>query len=160
MKARYLDLNHSGRRAKLDIGNDDAGFRCVHCHQFVPGGWLVSGVRHRNHCPYCLHSRHMDLLRPGDRLAACKSKMQPVALTNKLSRKRYRPAAGELMVVHCCCDCGKISLNRIAADDDGDAILALLPQPSFAEAGGLGFQPLTMADLASVHQRLFGKRRL
>jgi hypothetical protein len=104
-----------------------------------------------------LHSRHLDLLRAGDRLAACKGSMQPVALTCKRSRKRYGQAAGELMLVHRCCECGKLSLNRIAADDDGEAILSLLSKVSFDELEAAGILPLTLDDLPNVHEWLFGK---
>jgi len=32
-------------------------------------GPTLGGGRHRNHCPFCLHSRHVDDARPGDRVA-------------------------------------------------------------------------------------------
>ena len=137
--------------------NVGTSFRCVHCRQLVLVDWLLSGVHNRNHCPYCLHSRHLDLWRAGDRLAACKGSMQPVGLTFKRSRKRYSQGRGELMLVHRCEECGKLSLNRIAADDDGEAILALLNQISLADLEAVGIQPLTMDDLAQVQEQLFGK---
>jgi hypothetical protein len=46
-------------------------------------------VRNRNHCPYCLWSRCLDLFRAGDRLSACKAPMQPVGLALKHTRKKY-----------------------------------------------------------------------
>src|SRR5512137_2268473 len=67
------------------------GFKCVFCHVFVSAEPALSGVQNRNHCPYCLWSRHLDLLRPGDRLAACKEKMKPVGLTFKKTAKKYGP---------------------------------------------------------------------
>jgi DNA-directed RNA polymerase subunit RPC12/RpoP len=98
-------------------------FRCIHCGQFVSAEPMLSGVQHRNHCPYCLWSRHVDLVQAGDRLAACKCGMHPVGLTFKQIHKKYgRNALGEIMLVHACGECGKISLNRIAADDDADRI--------------------------------------
>ena len=86
---------------------------------------LLSGVGNRNHCPYCLHSRHLDWQRAGDRLAACKGSMQPVGLTFKQIRKKYGAAHGELMLVHRCTECGKLSINRIAADDDSETMLVI-----------------------------------
>jgi RNHCP domain len=77
-----------GRPEKLIIEN---GFKCVHCHGFVSLASGLSGVRNRNHCPYCLFSRHLDLHAPGDRLSACKALMQPVGLTIKAVRKKYGP---------------------------------------------------------------------
>lgn len=98
-------------------------FRCAHCGHIVSSAHLLSGVNNRNHCPYCLWSRHLDLYSAGDRLSACKAPMQPLALTAKRSRNKYGRGRGELMLVHLCTDCGDVSLNRIAADDDADTLL-------------------------------------
>lgn len=145
-----------GRKA-LRSYEDVASFRCVNCRQHVSAAWLLSGVRNRNHCPYCLYSRHLDLWRPGDRLAACKGSMQPVGLTLKRIPKKYGDTSGELMLVHCCTECGKLSINRIAADDDSDVMLALLDTPDHAKLMAAGIQPLTAADFARVQEQLFGK---
>jgi hypothetical protein len=89
------------------------------CHNFVSAEAALSGVHNRNHCPYCLSSRHLDLLEAGDRLSACKARMPPVALSLKKTCKKYaNPNQGEMMIVHMCEGCGKVSINRIAADDD------------------------------------------
>lgn len=98
-------------------------FRCAHCQNIVSSAHLCSGVHNRNHCPYCLWSRHLDLYTAGDRLSACKAPMQPVALTTKRSRNKYGHGRGELMLIHLCTDCGDVSINRIAADDDAQALL-------------------------------------
>jgi hypothetical protein len=59
----------------------------------------------------------------GDRLSACKAPMPPVGLATKQTRKKYGLAAyGELMLVHHCLECRKVSANRIAADDDPEII--------------------------------------
>jgi hypothetical protein len=84
----------------------------------------LSGVGNRNHCPYCLWSKHLDLHRAGDRLCACKGAMQPLALTVKRTQKRYA-RNGELMLVHHCTECGQLSINRIAADDDSETLLRI-----------------------------------
>jgi hypothetical protein len=97
-------------------------FKCVHCHALVISDRRYSGVQHRNHCPYCLWSRHLDHARAGDRLSACKAQMRPVGLTEKRVHKKYGPQRGELMLIHQCQACGKISINRIAADDDAQAL--------------------------------------
>jgi len=98
-------------------------FRCAHCGYIVSSAHWLSGVHNRNHCPYCLWSRHLDLYTAGDRLSACKAPMRPVALTSKRSRNKYRSGRGELMLVHQCTDCGGVSINRIAADDDAGTLL-------------------------------------
>jgi hypothetical protein len=104
----------------------DQDFRCVHCKMQVASRHSLSGVRNRNHCPHCLYSRHVDEHTAGDRLSACQGEMKPVALTLKKTRKKYGDATGELMLVHICQGCGKVSINRIAADDEVYQLLAVL----------------------------------
>jgi RNHCP domain len=118
MKMRNL-LAHA-RQERNTFGD----FVCTNCRNFVSSEVLLSGVHHRNHCPYCLSSRHLDLFKAGDRLSACKARMRPVALTLKRTYKKY-PAEnwGEIMVVHQCEGCGKISINRIAADDNAEILM-------------------------------------
>ncbi len=94
-------------------------FRCRHCGAFV--GPLVSGGRHRNHCPHCLHSRHVDGPVPGDRTGHCGGMMEPIGYF-------VRPK-GEPVIVHRCLVCGFERHNRIAADDDMDLVLALPELP-------------------------------
>lgn len=115
-----------GKRRSLmeQIASRNQDFRCIRCKNSVSSDPIVAGVNNRNHCPYCLHSKHVDLLRSGDRLAACKAEMRPVGLTLKQRHKKYASEdSGELMLIHRCSDCGKVSINRIAADDDYDRIM-------------------------------------
>ena len=139
-------------------------FVCVHCHNFVSAQAALAGVQHRNHCPYCLSSRHLDLYAAGDRLAACKARMKPIGLTLKRQSKKYaRFDQGELMIVHRCEECGKIALNRIAADDDDDAIVAIyqnsiqLDEPVQRLLVEDGIALLGAADRQIVEWRLFGR---
>lgn len=90
-------------------------FRCRRCKLDV--GPLPSGGRHRNHCPYCLHSRHLDERRPGDRSSECGSLMAPIGT--------FVRGNGEHVLIHRCLGCGVLRRNRIAADDDFDLVLAL-----------------------------------
>jgi len=99
-------------------------FLCGHCGNIVSASHTFSGVNNRNHCPYCLWSCHLDLFAAGDRLSACKGRMKPAGLTMKKSRNKYRlDARGELMLIHECIECGVLSINRIAADDDPESIV-------------------------------------
>lgn len=140
----------------------NADFTCKHCGHFVSARTAVSGVVNRNHCPYCLHSRHVDLFEAGDRLCACKGLMAPVGLTLKRSRDKYAPERqGELMLVHRCTACGTLSINRIAADDDAVKLLASMHQSSGPIAQlcqNQGIYLLAEADLAVVEKRLFGRQ--
>jgi DNA-directed RNA polymerase subunit RPC12/RpoP len=45
-------------------------FFCLRCGVIVSSTYELSGVRNRNHCPYCLWSRHLDWRTPGDRLSS------------------------------------------------------------------------------------------
>jgi hypothetical protein len=101
-------------------------FQCLHCHYHVSTEPFHAGVQNRNHCPFCLWSRHVDWKEAGDRLAVCRAEMQPVGLVVKMIRKKYAPAnGGELMLVHLCRECGKVSINRLAADDDPEKVLEI-----------------------------------
>jgi hypothetical protein len=138
-------------------------FQCGHCKNYVSANMAISRVIHRNHCPYCLHSKHVDLHAAGDRLSACKSLMKPVGLTLKNSIKKYQNARqGELMLIHCCQECGKMSINRIAADDILQDIYEIYHR-SFALDDQVrsrlkqeGIQLLQQADENIVRARLFG----
>jgi hypothetical protein len=94
-------------------------FTCGHCHRFI--GPLPSGGHHRNHCPFCLYSRHVDDRVSGDRMSACGSQMAPIGA--------FQRPNGEHVVVHRCLGCGFERFNRIAADDDFDLVLALAVVP-------------------------------
>jgi len=155
-------LQRSSRLKKqrgMRAAHDFDGFECRHCHTFVTSEPLISGVRNRNHCPYCLWSRHMDLWEAGDRLAACRAPMEPVGLTLKLARKKYGSEQGELMIIHRCIDCGKLSLNRIAADDLPDRVWYLYEltcQTGTHWEGNEEIVRLGPQDHDLIHGRLFG----
>ncbi len=148
------------RNKIFEINGD---FKCAYCRHIVCANSFLSGVIHRNHCPYCLYSRHLDLHRAGDRLSACKSPMEPVGLTVKKNGNKYRDEkGGELMLIHRCTGCGSLSINRIAADDDAEAILKLFAstlrlesqtRAKLEESGVILLQP---ADETLVRARLFG----
>ena len=144
-----------------DINTD---FTCLHCGSYVSTAQFLAGVGNRNHCPYCLWSRHLDLFEAGDRLAACKAPMRPMGLTLKNSRNKYASSAsGELMLVHLCTDCERISINRIAADDHPDAIVEVF-EASLTESLGLrtqtmenGITLLGDESLDIVYRQLYGQ---
>lgn len=148
------------------INNASGDFVCRSCGHFVSVSEAVSGVRNRNHCPYCLTSRHMDQFEPGDRLSACKASMQLVGLTFKRVAKKYAgPWQGELMLVHLCKACSKISINRVAADDDTVLILAALAESTRLDSAvydGIAQHGITLlgpAQIDLVEKALFGKQR-
>jgi hypothetical protein len=141
----------------------NADFTCKHCGFFVSAQRGASGVINRNHCPYCLYSRHVDLHRAGDRLCACKGLMKPVGITIKNSRDKYAiNQMGELMLVHRCTNCNRLSINRVAADDDPMKLLAVFKNssPEMHQIQHIcqeqGILLLRRSDRSIVHTRLFG----
>jgi RNHCP domain len=148
------------RAASFSFGD----FRCAHCRMVVSSAHLVSGVNHRNHCPYCLWSCHLDLFDAGDRLSACKAPMEPIGLTMKKGRNKYRrEPRGELMLIHECVECKTLSINRIAADDDSAMVMVVF-QESFALGHQMyalckenGIVILNVEDAEIVSTQLYGR---
>jgi len=92
--------------------------------------------------------------------------MEPIGLTFKKEGfdKYGKPKQGELMVIHQCQDCGQISINRLAADDDPQIILKI-----FEESKKLGEETLEKIkaenirllidkDKKEIQTQLFGKK--
>lgn len=94
-------------------------FRCVHCRMDV--GSSAPGTAHRNHCPACLWSRHVDDDQPGDRASDCLAAMEPIAITVR--------GDGEWVLIHRCRGCGVLDSNRIAGDDSPLLLLRLAVRP-------------------------------
>lgn len=137
-------------------------FRCANCGIYVSSLHVLSGVHNRNHCPYCLWSCHLDLYSSGDRLSACKAGMKPIGLTLKRSRNKYQAdSRGELMLVHICVECNTVSINRIAADDDSEAVLSVFQSSLELNQHDLYYQQgivmLGVGDTEVVHTQLFGQ---
>ena len=108
-----LDYREKSKRRPVPARQET--FKCRHCHRFV--GSLPSGGHQRNHCPYCLFSRHVDEKASGDRMSTCGSSMQAIG--------RFQRAKGEYVIVHRCLSCDFERFNRIAADDDFELVLEL-----------------------------------
>jgi predicted GIY-YIG superfamily endonuclease/DNA-directed RNA polymerase subunit RPC12/RpoP len=94
------------------------GFVCINC------GASVEPTRHdapRNHCPFCLHSRHVDV-QPGDRKNPCGGLLVPVGVETSGS-KGY-------VILYRCERCGettraKAALKTPVQPDDFDKIVEL-----------------------------------
>ncbi|MCL2839027.1 MAG: RNHCP domain-containing protein [Oscillospiraceae bacterium] len=93
-------------------------FKCKICDRFVvPAG---AGSDHRNHCPYCLTSQHLDI-EPGDREADCGGAMEAIGV--------WVRKGGEWAIIHRCRICGHLSSNRSAADDSPLKLMSLALKP-------------------------------
>ncbi|GLF95884.1 RNHCP domain-containing protein [Streptomyces yaizuensis] len=110
---RHKDVLHGNGRHRA---ND---FRCAGCRLDVP--LTAPGTAHRNHCPHCLASLHVDRRIPGDRASDCHGRMEPLSMS-------VRPD-GEWMIIHQCLTCGELSANRIAGDDNPLPLLHLALRP-------------------------------
>ena len=88
--------------------------------------------------------------------------MKPIGLTMKKSRNKYQiKSRGELMLIHECVECGDLSINRIAADDDPDSVME-----AFLSSQSLSFQTnarcevqgiVLLNETAVVQAQLFGE---
>lgn len=93
-------------------------FTCSVCKTSVsPSG---AGTNHRNHCPNCLCSIHLDIS-PGDRNSQCGGVMEPISV--------WVRSDGEWAVIHRCRKCGALHSNRIAADDNPLKLLSIALKP-------------------------------
>jgi hypothetical protein len=106
-------LSHRDRRHR---GPDT--FRCRNCRLDVP--IAAPGTQHRNHCPNCLWSRHVDD-DPGDRAADCSGSMEPIGVSVRTD--------GEWALVHRCTACATLHINRIAGDDNPLMLMRLAVRP-------------------------------
>ena len=93
-------------------------FTCKVCGRLVVPP--LSGGEHRNHCPNCLSSLHLDD-EPGDRAAGCGGIMEPVGV--------WVRGRGEWAIIHRCRRCGTLHSNRIAADDNPMKLMAIALKP-------------------------------
>ena len=77
-------------------------FTCRVCGRLVTP--QSAGTDHRNHCPNCLSSLHVDI-EPGDRASDCGGIMEPAAV--------WVRRGGEWAIIHRCRRCGGLSSNRM-----------------------------------------------
>ena len=116
-------MNRENKRKKYEKGYYKThpchdSFTCKYCGRPVVSAGAGSG--HRNHCPNCLRSLHVDE-EPGDRASYCGGIMEPVAVWVRKN--------GELAIIHRCSRCGKLSSNRVAADDNPMKLMSIAMKP-------------------------------
>ena len=95
------------------------GFICENCGKKVEP--LKYGGSYRNHCPFCLWSKHVDRETPGDRLSKCQGLMKPIGV--------FTRRTGEYVLIHKCLKCGFERYNRIAGDDNFELVKRLSTIP-------------------------------
>lgn len=84
----------------------------------------IPGGRHRDHCPHCLHSVHIDN-RPGDRNAWCGSGTHDIWTPSILVPVGKSEIRGVPSIVYQCEKCKAIKINKYAPDDNGKLISKL-----------------------------------
>ena len=94
----------------------DEDFICDICNKEVK----KLGYTARDHCPYCLHSKHVDN-NPGDRLCECKGSLIPIAI-EKGKKDTFK-------IVYKCEKCNMIKKNIAAVDDNFNKILEIMSKP-------------------------------
>lgn len=98
--------------------NENQGFICLNCNREV---LPVSNGSYRNHCPFCLHSIHIDEM-PGDRKSECLGIMKPIDIEYN-SKKGFQ-------IIHKCLKCGHIQRNKVAEntvqEDDKNLIMKIM----------------------------------
>jgi len=83
---------------------ENTGFICENCGRAV---LPLSNGSYRNHCPFCLFSKHIEDA-PGDRQGTCGGLMAPVGI-------QYRAGKG-YQIIHRCLVCGAERVNKAAVD--------------------------------------------
>lgn len=84
-------------------------FVCENC------GYKVIGNGYTNHCPKCLHSKHVDV-NPGDRSCSCEGLMEPIEILQK---------NGKFIVLQKCKKCGFERTNKTNINDDFSKIIEI-----------------------------------
>ena len=89
----------------------DENFICENCNKEVS----KSNYTARDHCPYCLYSKHVDI-NPGDRLNTCHGLLEPIGIEK--FRDTYK-------IIYKCEKCNELHKNIMANDDNMDLIINL-----------------------------------
>ena len=90
---------------------NDEEFICENCGMKVD----KLGYTSRDHCPYCLCSKHVDI-NPGDRLNKCKGVLIPIDV------EKYKDT---YKIIYKCNKCNEIHKNIMAQDDDLNKIIEI-----------------------------------
>lgn len=89
----------------------DDEFICENCGKKI----TKLGYTARDHCNYCLYSKHVDIL-PGDRKNNCKGLLKPIGIEK--FKDIYK-------IIYQCEKCKEFHKNIMASDDNIDLIIEL-----------------------------------
>ena len=94
----------------------DEAFTCENCGRLVE----KSNYTARDHCPYCLYSKHVDI-NPGDRANTCLGLLKPIGI------EKYKDT---YKILYRCNKCSEEHKNIMAKDDDINEIIKISIQNS------------------------------
>lgn len=89
----------------------DEEFICENCGKKIE----KLGYTARDHCNYCLYSKHVDIL-PGDRKNTCHGLLKPIGIEK--FKDTYK-------IIYECKKCHELHKNIMASDDDMNLIIEL-----------------------------------
>jgi len=89
----------------------DEEFICENCGKKVE----KLNVTARDHCPYCLYSKHVDIY-PGDRENPCKGLLKPIGIEK--FKDTYK-------IIYICQKCKETHKNIMARDDNIEKIIEI-----------------------------------
>lgn len=140
-------MNRENKRKQYAKGfyRDNAcgdSFTCKECGRLVVSDG--AGSSHRNHCPNCLTSKHLDI-EPGDREADCGGAMEAICVWVRKN--------GEWAIIHRCKICGHLSSNRVAADDNPLKLMSIAMRP-------LSNPPFPIERIEELTEMMAGDGRL
>lgn len=93
---------------------NDESFICENCKKHVEKLKVTS----RDHCPYCLYSKHVDIY-PGDRQNTCQGLLKPTGI------EKFKDT---FKILYVCEKCKEHHKNIIAIDDDMEKIIEISKQ--------------------------------
>lgn len=140
-------MNRENKRKQFEKGYYKThpcseSFTCRVCGRLViPTG---AGSNHRNHCPNCLCSVHLDI-EPGDRASECGGVMEPIAV--------WVRGRGEWAIIHRCVVCGALASNRIAAYDNPLKLMSIAMRP-------IGMPPFPLEHIEEMTALMGGDGKL
>ena len=139
-------MNREIRRRRSEGGYyqshpNTESFTCKVCGRLVTPE--EAGTQHRNHCPNCLSSIHVDN-EPGDRAADCGGVMEPISV--------WVRSNGEWAIIHRCKRCGALSSNRVAADDNPLKLMSIALRP-------LAEPPFPIERIKELSELLAGEQK-
>ncbi len=97
---------------KFNMINEN--FKCENCGMEVKKSTYTA----RDHCPYCLYSKHVDI-NPGDRMNSCLGLLKPIGIEK--FKDTYK-------IIYKCVKCGQLHKNIMENEDDMNKIISLSVQ--------------------------------